>query len=93
MHCYIKLQQYEQVVKYGQLILQTQPKHLKAFYRLSIAYQALNQLDLAKRNVQLAIEMDPSNVAVRKEWKKIQDWDRQAQKKQKQMYQNMFKSC
>ena len=49
-------------------VLKLDPDNVKAHFRRAVAYRAQDDFDKAKHHIMLAVEKDPKNVAVRKEY-------------------------
>ncbi len=62
-----------EVIKHAQEALTYEKKNPKAYYRLHQAYKVMNDLDRAKENLLLAIELQPNDLGMRSEYKKLSD--------------------
>lgn len=58
-------------VKKAKEAIELNPKEVKGFYRLGMAYKQNNDLDLAKQALMDAIKLEPNNELIRKEYKQL----------------------
>ena len=70
--CQLKLSQYERAVQNCSKVLLTEASNVKCLYRRGCAYNELGDLDNAKKDLDLALKLEPENKAVILEQKKLQ---------------------
>lgn len=81
--CCLKLSQWMKAIEITAKVLQAEPRNVKALYRRAVALMEVEQLTEAKKNLTLALEIEPTNRQVRRElveWKKKDALDRKRQK-------------
>lgn len=88
--CHLKNSNWSQAVTSCSTVLETEPRSVKALYRRATAYIHLENLMDAKKDLKLAIEIDPQNREVRREY---QNWKKkfaEDQKRQKNIFGGFF---
>ncbi|CAM8978839.1 unnamed protein product [Rhodiola kirilowii] len=88
--CKLKLKEYKQAEKLCTKVLDMESTNVKALYRRVQAYINLGDLDVAEFDIKKALELDPDNRDVKKEYKILKEKMREYNKKQAQFYGNMF---
>ncbi|CAM8999979.1 unnamed protein product [Rhodiola kirilowii] len=88
--CKLKLKEYKQAEKLCTKVLDMESTNVKALYRRAQAYINLGDLDVAEFDIKKALELDPDNRGVKKEYKILKEKMREYNKKQAQFYGNMF---
>lgn len=81
--CSLKLSMWSKAIASCTKVLESEPRNVKALYRRAVAYLASEKLMESKRDLLLALEVDPQNRDVRREylnWKKKYAEDQRRQK-------------
>jgi len=84
--CLLKKNMHNDAIKHCKEALTYVKHNPKAYYRMSIAYQALNDLDRAKENLEMAIKQEPNDRAMRVAFKALCD---EKGKKEREWYSKM----
>lgn len=84
------LNKWKDCSEYANAVLSEDPKNVKALYRRAQASAAAEDFDEALQDLALAITVSPDNALLVKEQQRIRQLIATAQKKQAQLYQNMF---
>lgn len=69
--CMLKKNMPHDTIKHANEALTYEKNNPKAYYRLYLAYKAINDLDRAKENLELAIKLEPQDKMMRAEHKKL----------------------
>ena len=73
-------------IKHAKEAVKLDPKNGKAHYRLALAHKQNNDLEPAKEHLKLAIELEPNDLLIRKEYKELDELKR---KKEHEWYSKM----
>ena len=57
-HCYIEIKNYHYAIKYCNQALEKDEQHVKALYRLALAYTKIGELDRAKETIRRLMDTD-----------------------------------
>lgn len=88
--CSLKLSEWTKAIEITTKVLKTEPRNVKALYRRAVALIEVENLIEAKKDLTLALEIEPTNRQVRRElleWKKKNVLD---QKRQKNIFGGFF---
>lgn len=70
-HCLLQKKMYQDVIKMAKEAITYIKDNPKAYYRLSLAYKSINDLDRAKENLLMAIKLAPNDKKMREEYKDL----------------------
>lgn len=84
--CHFKRGVAHDAIKHAKDAVDLDPENGKAHYRLSMAHKLNNDLDPAKDHLVTAVKLDPSNTAIRAEYKALIELKT---KKEKEWYNKM----
>jgi FK506-binding protein 4/5 len=70
--------------------LELDSNNIKALYRRGVAYTETDQWDLAKQDLQRALELDPNNAEVKSAFAKLKKKIRLQDQKDKKIFSNLF---
>mmetsp|Transcript_82617 Transcript_82617/g.96610 ORF Transcript_82617/g.96610 Transcript_82617/m.96610 type:complete len:466 (+) Transcript_82617:49-1446(+) len=82
--------QFKKAVEHADSILGVDPQNVKALYRRAQANMGLAEYDLAKTDLKNALQAEPDNQDVKNELKIVEAKVREAEKKEKSMFNKMF---
>ncbi|XP_010547132.1 PREDICTED: peptidyl-prolyl cis-trans isomerase FKBP65 [Tarenaya hassleriana] len=88
--CKLKQKDYKQVVKLCTKVLEMEGRNVKALYRRAEAYIETADLELAEIDIKKALEIDPDNKEVKREYKKLKEKEKEYNKKDARFYSNML---
>lgn len=89
--CYLKLENYQEVIQNCEKALELDAKSSKGLFRKGQAYLALKDYDIAKSYFAKVLETDPTNKAAQKSIFICNEHLKKELQKEKKMYQAMFK--
>ncbi len=72
-HCLLKKNMPIDAIKHCKEALTYVKKNPKAHYRLALAYKSQNDLDRAKENLEIAIQLEPTDKGMRQMYKTLCD--------------------
>ncbi|XP_057795094.1 peptidyl-prolyl cis-trans isomerase FKBP62-like [Salvia miltiorrhiza] len=84
--CKLKLKKYKEAEKLCTKVLEVDDKNVKALYRRAQAYINLVELELAKKDIKKALEIDPNNRDVKLEYKILMEKVKEYNRKEAQFY-------
>lgn len=67
----MRLKEYARVIEDSNKAIEIKPDYLKAYHRRGKAYQAVNKIDLAIKDLQFILEVEPYNKEAMNELKLI----------------------
>ncbi|ONK60180.1 uncharacterized protein A4U43_C08F15240 [Asparagus officinalis] len=88
--CSLKLKDFKETIQLCSKVLDIEFCNLKALYRRGQAYMAAGHLDLAKLDIQKALEVDPQNREVKSLELSLRKEQRESSKRDAKLYANMF---
>jgi len=88
--CHLKNKENAKAVEECKKALEIDATNIKALCRQGIAYVAMVEWDLARRCFTKALEKEPGNVDVKREYAKLQAIIKDQDNKDKQVYSKMF---
>ncbi|KAL4438419.1 hypothetical protein ABPG74_009458 [Tetrahymena malaccensis] len=89
---YNKQKKWDKAIKNCTIVIEKQPKNVKAYFRRGTARMNYGFLDEAKADFQKAQELDPSNAEVINSLKIVAQKQKEANEKQKKMWGGLFKN-
>jgi len=88
--CLIKTKDYKQTIEHCNKALEIDSNNLKALFRRGIAYSEIDDWDLGQKDFEKALEFDPNNKEVKKEFDKLKKKIREQNKKDGKIFGGMF---
>ena len=86
----IKQEDWAEAIRCSSQVLKIEPDNVKALYRRAVAGFKLGQLDQSKSDFTRTLELDPSNVAAKKELIEVTKALKEHNKREKAVYSNIF---
>lgn len=81
---------FKKSIEHADIALEIDPQNVKALYRRAQTHIALCEFDLAKADLNAALEKDPDNQDIKNELKSLDFKIREFHKKEKSMFNKMF---
>ncbi|CAA0838652.1 Peptidyl-prolyl cis-trans isomerase FKBP62 [Striga hermonthica] len=88
--CKLKLKSFKETVKLCSEVLEIDGRNVKALYRRAQAYIDLVELELAEKDIKNALEIDPDNRDVKKEYKILKEKVKEYDRRDAQFYGNII---
>ncbi|KAJ1555629.1 hypothetical protein HK405_015424 [Cladochytrium tenue] len=89
--CYLKVGQDPKVIEEATKALEISPHSVKALFRRAQAYLKQLDLDLARRDVDKAMEVDPNDASLARLQLQIRAEQKRVDERDKRMFQKMFR--
>ena len=70
--CQLKSERFEYAAKNCTKALEIDPENVKALYRRSIAFTELNELENAKKDIEMGLKIDSDNIALKNHLQQIE---------------------
>lgn len=88
--CCLKLEQYAEASTHASKAIANDAKNVKALFRRGVAYMHLGNLEGSKKDLKLALELDPQNREARREFKNLKNKIDEDKKRQKSAFGGFF---
>lgn len=86
----INLQRYKDAIAKCTKCLEAEPGNIKALFRRAKAQNALGEWEAAKPDLKRALELEPGNADVQREWQAVAEKEKRQNQADKARYGNLF---
>ncbi|KAH3742590.1 heat-shock protein 70 [Pelomyxa schiedti] len=88
--CYLKLDKPQKAIENCHKVVEKQSTNVKALFRRGQAYRQTKEYELAKKDLEAGLKLEPGNLAIKKELTLVQAGLDQEHQRQKKMAKAMF---